>query len=210
MADIYIHPTALVESKNVGEGTRIWAFTHVMQGASIGANCNVGEHCFIESGAVVGSNVTIKNGNELWEGVTLADGVFVGPNVSFTNDLRPRSPRLPQAARRYNTHGWLSLILVEKGASIGAGAIILAGNTIGAFAMVGAGAVVTHSLPAHALVVGAPARIAGWVCECGCRLTFHDSTSVCEDCGLTYTKDANSVRLTPQPVVKVLYRRSHG
>ncbi len=90
--DVFIHPASIVETEQIGRGTRIWAFTHVMQGISIGADCNIGEHCFIESGVVIGNNVTIKNGNMLWDGVTLEDGVFVGPNVSFTNDLYPRSP----------------------------------------------------------------------------------------------------------------------
>src|SRR5437016_2778300 len=101
MRNVFIHPTAIVETQQLGEGTRIWAFTHLMKGVSVGANCNIGEHSFIETGAVIGSNVTIKNGNHIWEGITLSDGVFVGPHVFFTNDLYPRSPRLPQASKKY-------------------------------------------------------------------------------------------------------------
>jgi acetyltransferase-like isoleucine patch superfamily enzyme len=201
MKNVYIHPTALVDSDNIGEGTRIWAFTHILKSVSIGTHCNVGEHCYIESGAVIGNNVTIKNGNEVWDGVTLADGVFVGPNVTFTNDLRPRSPRLPQAARRYTKCDWLSATIVKEGASLGAAAIILAGNSIGQFAMVGAGAIVTRDVPAYALVLGAPARVVGWVCQCGSRLAFMEASCKCEDCGLEFLQEANVISVKqPEPV----------
>jgi acetyltransferase-like isoleucine patch superfamily enzyme len=166
-----------------------------MKDASIGANCNVGDHCFIESGAVVGDNVTIKNGNMIWEGVTLEDGVFVGPHAFFTNDLYPRSSRIPQAGERYRDHGWLSPTLVRKGASIGAGAVILAGVTIGEFAMVGAGAVVTRDVSAYALVFGSPARVQGWVCQCGQPLAFREGTAVCGDCGLHFVSSGDPVEL---------------
>ena len=128
---VFLHSLALVETEQIGPGTRIWAFTHVMQGVSIGADCNIGENSFIESGVVIGDNVTIKNGNMLWEGVTLENGVFVGPQVTFTNDLYPRSPRLRQAKARYADRNWLAATLVKQGATLGAGAIILAGVTIG-------------------------------------------------------------------------------
>ncbi len=195
MKGVYVHPTALVEGEDIGEGTRIWGFSHVMKGASIGARCNVGEHCFIEAGAVIGNDVTIKNGNAVWDGVTLADGVFVGPNVCFTNDLRPRSPRLPQAAARYEGRNWLSPTLVRTGASLGAGAIILAGRTIGEFAMVGAGALVSHDVPPYALVIGAPAHIAGWVCQCGFELKSETDIAVCQNCGRRYFRQNGKVRL---------------
>ena len=132
MAEGYFkHQTALVEAEDIGQGTRIWAFTHVMKGARVGKNCNVGDQTFIESGAVVGDSVTIKNCNMIWDGITLEDGVFIGPNVCFSNDLYPRSPRLPQAAWRYEGKGWLSPTLVRVGASIGSGAVIVPGVTIG-------------------------------------------------------------------------------
>jgi acetyltransferase-like isoleucine patch superfamily enzyme len=184
--NIYIHPTALVESRDIGEGTRIWAFTHVLPGTSIGAQCNIGEQCFIETGAVIGNCVTIKNGNQIWEGIRVADGAFIGPGVRFTNDLWPRSPRLAQARSRYGDRKWLTPTVVKEGASIGAGAVILAGNTVGEFAMVAAGAIVTRPVPPHALVVGAPARAVGWVCECGRRLRFANSIGACENCGLKF------------------------
>lgn len=187
----FVHPTALVESQAIGPGTRIWAFCHVMAGAVIGNNCNIGDHCFIETGARVGDNVTIKNGNMLWEGVTLEDGVFVGPHVFFTNDLYPRSARLPEAGQRYSGRDWLAPTVIERGASLGAAAVILAGLTIGAFAMVGAGAVVTRDVPAHALVVGNPARRRGWVCWCGLPVQVTAGVAVCTSCGrqLLATKD---------------------
>lgn len=187
------HPTAIVETIQIGEGTRIWAFAHVMPNVEIGANCNVGDHCFVESGARVGDNVTIKNGNMIWEGVMLEHGVFVGPHVTFTNDLYPRSPRLPEARARYSSHSWLSCTRVKYGATLGAGAVILAGTTIGEFGFVGAGAVVTQDVPPYALVVGNPARIIGWVCSCGQRLDFRGEFAQCPACGLEFTKSSESV-----------------
>jgi acetyltransferase-like isoleucine patch superfamily enzyme len=186
--NVYIHPGALVESQQIGQGTRIWAFTHVMKDVTIGENCNVGEHSFLETGVRVGSNVTIKNGNMLWDGVTLEDGTFVGPGVFFTNDLYPRSPRLPQAHARYQGMGWRVTTLVKHGASIGAGAVLVAGVTVGSFAMVGAGAVVTKDVPPHALVVGSPARRIGWVCQCGHPLTFEQEQAICTECGAPYVR----------------------
>jgi acetyltransferase-like isoleucine patch superfamily enzyme len=193
MERVYVHPTAIVETEQVGRGTRIWAFVHILKGASIGENCNVGDHCFIESGVNVGNNVTIKNGNMIWDGVTLEDGVFVGPQVFFTNDRYPRSPRLPQAKGRYSSTEWLLCTLVRQGASLGAGATILAGTTIGEFSMIGAGAVVTADVPAYALVVGNPARMQGWVCQCGQPLRFGKRVASCDHCGLTFVKHGDSV-----------------
>ena len=126
-ANVFAHPTALVESKQIGQGTRVWAFAHVMEDVSIGENCNIGDHCFVEAGARIGNNVTIKNGNMIWEGITLEDGVFVGPSVHFTNDLYPRSPRMPEARARYDTKAWLLPTTIKKGASLGAGSAILPG-----------------------------------------------------------------------------------
>lgn len=161
------HPNALVESTAIGAGTRIWAFAHVMKGARIGRDCNLGDHCFIESGARVGNGVTVKNGAQVWEGVTLGDYVFVGPNATFTNDLYPRSPRMPSVAARYKTKKWVKRTAVGKGATIGANATVLCGIKIGAYAMIAAGAVVTKDVPANALVAGVPARIVGKVSKSG-------------------------------------------
>jgi acetyltransferase-like isoleucine patch superfamily enzyme len=196
----YIHPNAIVESQLIGEGTRIWAFAHVMKEVVIGRNCNVGEHCFLETGAIIGSNVTIKNGNMIWDGVKLEDGTFVGPGVLFTNDLFPRSPRLPEAKGRYQGTDWRVPTLVNLGASIGAGAVIIAGVTIGSFAMVGAGTVVTKDVPSHALVVGNPARIVGWVCKCGNRLSGDEEEARCEQCGFLYARSADSGAISVREV----------
>lgn len=185
----YVHPSALVESDQIGIDTRIWAFAHILNNARIGENCNIGDHCFMESGAIVGNNVTIKNGNMIWDGVTIEDGVFIGPRVFFTNDLYPRSPRLPQAQIRYQDEGWLARTTIKYGASIGAAAVILAGTVIGEFAMIAAGSIVTKDVPPYALVLGNPAQVKGWVCQCGQRLQFQDSLAQCRVCKLSYTKD---------------------
>jgi len=148
------HPQALVESSNIGEGTRVWAFAHVLPGAVIGRDCNICDHVFIENQVVVGDRVTVKCGVQLWDGVSIEDDVFVGPNATFINDPFPRSKQHPEHYAQ---------TLIRKGASIGANATILSGVTVGAGAMVGAGAVVTRSVPPHAVVVGNPARITRYV-----------------------------------------------
>jgi len=153
-APFFQHPAAIVESKVIGEGTRVWAFAHILPGAKVGANCNICDHTFLENDVVVGDRVTIKSGVQLWDGITLEDDVFVGPNATFTNDKFPRS-------RVY--HQTFPRTLVRKGASIGANATILPGITIGERAMVGAGAVVTRDIPPDTIVVGNPARIVGYV-----------------------------------------------
>ncbi|HPD29769.1 MAG TPA: acyltransferase [Phycisphaerae bacterium] len=176
----FVHPSALCESPDVGEGTRIWAFAHVLKGAVVGRDCNIGDHAFIEGGAVVGDRVTIKNSALIWDGVTIEDDAFIGPGVVFTNDLYPRSPRMPGARARYaHPDNWRVPTRVCRGASIGAGAVILCGVTIGSFAAVGAGTVVTRNVPDHRLVVGNPARPAGWMCRCGMRL---DESLSCPRC----------------------------
>jgi UDP-2-acetamido-3-amino-2,3-dideoxy-glucuronate N-acetyltransferase len=189
----FVHPSALVETDQIGAGTRIWAFTHILPGASIGSRCNIGDHCFVESNVAIGDDVTIKNGNSIWEGVTLEDGIFVGPSVVFTNDLRPRSPRLADAAERYADRSWLVPTIVRRGATLGAGAVILAGVTIGEYAFVAAGALVTRDVDAHALVVGSPARPTGWVCRCGGALAAARARAECPTCGSTYAVSGGKV-----------------
>src|SRR5262245_38949622 len=186
--DFFQHPAALVETKTIGRGTRIWAFAHLLEGARVGRDCNLGDHTFIEGGVTLGDRVTLKNGVAVWNGVKLDDDVFVGPNAVFTNDLLPRSPRFAGAKVRYERcEDWLVPTRVERGASIGANATIKAGVTIGKFAMIGAGTVVTRDVPAHALLTGVPGRIRGWVCECGDRVNVDSPGTVrCQRCGLKF------------------------
>jgi len=153
MTGVFVHSHAICESQNVGAGTRIWAFAHVLPKAHIGEDCNICDHVFIENDVVVGDRVTVKSGVQLWDGIRIENDVFVGPNVTFTNDIYPRSKQYPAA---------FATTVVRSGASIGANATILPGLSIGAHAMVGAGAVVTRSVPPNAVVVGNPAKIIGY------------------------------------------------
>jgi len=181
------HPKALVESSSVGAGTRVWAFAHIMKDAIVGSGCNIGEQVFVESGARIGDRVTVKNGVQVWEGVTLEDDVFVGPGVAFTNDRYPRSPRSAAAGEKYSTKAWIAPVVVERGASIGANATVVCGVTIGRSSMIAAGAVVTKSIPAFALVRGVPARICGYVCVCGQPLAIPKNGRVaCRECRRCY------------------------
>lgn len=148
------HENALVESNNVGDNTQIWAFSHVLPGAIIGSECNVCDHVFIENDVIIGNRVTIKCGVQIWDGLRIENNVFIGPNATFNNDKFPRSKQYPKEFAKTT---------IREGASIGANSTILAGLTIGRYAMVGAGAVVTKDVPANAIVVGNPARISGYV-----------------------------------------------
>ena len=161
-APAVIHPTSDVQSYEIGNDTIIWQFCVICAGARIGASCNINSHVFIESDVVIGSNVTIKCGVQLWDGVVIKDDAFIGPNVTFSNDMLPRSKRHPDV--------FLTTV-VGKGASIGANATILPGVTIGDHSMIAAGSVVTHDVPKHALFKGSPARQSGWVCTCGQKIT---------------------------------------
>lgn len=152
--NLRIHPLAHVLSAQIGEGTTIWQFAVVLEKARIGCNCNICSHVFIENDVIIGNRVTIKNGVQLWNGLRVEDDVFIGPNVTFTNDKFPRSKVYPSSFLQ---------TIIQEGASIGGGAVILPGITIGRKAMVGAGSVVTRSVPARAIVVGNPARIVGYV-----------------------------------------------
>lgn len=182
----FAHPTALVESNRIGEGTRIWAFVHVLDGSSIGDNCNIGDYVFIENGSCIGNNVTLKNHVCVWEGITIEDDAFVGPFVAFTNDLHPRSPRMNAVRSRYERkEDWLVKTTVGKGCSIGANATIVGGIQIGAYSMIGAGATVTRDVEPFALVVGSPAKQIGYVCRCGRRREDSVLASDCPFCGMT-------------------------
>ena len=177
MDPLFIHPHALCESSSVGDGTRVWAFAHVMEGAVVGSGCNVCDHAFIETGAVVGNGVTVKNNVLIWDGVTIEDEVFLGPNVVFTNDPNPRAAIKKDAAG-------LSKTLVRRGATIGANSTVLSGIEIGQDSFIGAGSVVTSDVPNFALMFGNPARRRGWMCVCGLRL---NDTLNCA-CGRSYTE----------------------
>ena len=153
---MYIHPLSDVQSKNIGEGSRVWQFAVILSKATLGINCNICAHTLIENDVVVGDNVTVKSGVFLWDGITIEDNVFIGPNATFTNDKKPRSKVYPESYAR---------TIVKQGASIGANATILPGVNIGIKAMVGAGAVVVESVPDYAVVVGNPAKIIKYIQE---------------------------------------------
>lgn len=184
---VFVHPKGLCESRSVGPGTRVWAFAHVMEGAVVGAGCNIGDHAFVESGARLGDRVTVKNAVLVWNRVTIEDEVFLGPNAVFTNDLLPRATRKKPPDELLPT-------LVRRGATIGANATIVCGTTIGEHAFVAAGAVVTRDVVQHALVAGNPARHIGWVCACGELLGPDLSCS----CGRRYRQaDGDGAGLVP-------------
>ena len=184
----YVHPTAEVSpDAHIGAGTRIWRQAHVREGAIIGAECNIGKGVYIDEGVQIGSRVKIQNHVSVFAGVTLEDGVFVGPHVCFTNDLFPRAIN-PDGTLKSADDWTITSTLVKYGASLGAGSIIRCGITIGQFALIGAGAVVTHDVPAHALVLGNPARQRGYVCLCARPLLdVHEKdgalVGVCKVCG---------------------------
>ena len=179
----FAHPHALVETDEIGEGTRVWAFAHVMKGAVIGKNCNIGDHAFVESNVTIGDGVTIKNGVAVWDGVSLANNVFVGPNAVFTNDLNPR-------AEVKKTREQFVITAVEEGASIGANATVVCGITIGRYAFIGAGTVIFRDVPDHAMMVGNPARQIGFMCDCGGKLP---GSLVCA-CGHSFEKVGKGLR----------------
>ncbi len=178
-AKAFVHPTAVVEPGAVlGGGTRVWHFSHIMPGARVGRDCILGQGVFVAATAVIGDRVKVQNQVSVYDAVTLEDDVFCGPSCVFTNVSRPRSP-FPRKSRYERT-------LVRRGATIGANATIVCGRTVGRWAFVGAGAVVTRDVPDHALVAGVPARRTGWACTCGERLG--NRRFACAACGRRYRK----------------------
>ncbi|MEZ6176164.1 MAG: acyltransferase [Candidatus Scalinduaceae bacterium] len=177
--EFFVHESSYVdEGCEVGKGTSIWHFSHILKGSRIGENCKIGQNIVIGPNVTVGNNCKIQNNVSLYEGVTLEDEVFCGPSMVFTNVFNPRS-----AISRMNE---LRATLVKKGATIGANTTIVCGNTIGKYAFIGAGAVVTKNVPDYALITGNPGRIVGWVCMCT-KLGFNEEgTGVCKACSLIY------------------------
>jgi len=181
-----IHPSSFVdEGAQVGEGTRIWHFCHVMPGAVIGRDCNLGQNCVVMPGVRIGNNCKLQNNVSVYEGVELEDDVFCGPSMVFTNVSTPRS--------HVNRRGEYARTLVRRGASIGANATIVCGVTLGAYSFVGAGAVVTRDVKDHALVTGSPAKQIGWMCRCGERLRLEQGRAVCARCGARYEERAGEL-----------------
>lgn len=183
----YVHPSAIVDEPcTIGEGTKIWHFSHIMSQCVIGKKCNIGQNVVISPEVVLGNNVKIQNNVSVYTGVTCDDDVFLGPSCVFTNVINPRSG--------VNRRGQYDKTHVGKGASIGANATIVCGHDIGPYAFIGAGAVVTKTVPAYALVVGNPAKHIGWMSEYGHRLSFNeDGLAVCEESGQHYQLKQNTV-----------------
>lgn len=186
--DYFVHPTAVIdEGAIIGSGTKVWHFSHIMNGARIGKNCVVGQNVFIASGVEIGNNVKIQNNVSVYTGVIVEDDAFLGPSMVFTNVINPRA--FIERKDEFRT------TLVKKGASIGANATVICGTTIGSYALIGAGAVVTKDVPDHALVIGTPGRIASWVCICAEKLIFADDLTQCPACGKQYRRENDRVIL---------------
>ena len=193
MDNYFVHPSSYVDDGAlIGEGTRIWHFTHVMSGARVGRRCNIGQNVVISPEVVVGDDVKIQNNVSVYTGVVLEDHVFCGPSMVFTNVVNPRS----HVSRKHEYQG----TLVRQGATLGANCTIVCGHTVGRYAFVGAGAVVTRDVPDYALALGNPARIAGWMCECGVKMAPGAAVpreAACAACGARYTgADGTLVRTT--------------
>jgi len=171
-----IHPTAEVQTEKIGENTKIWQYCVILKNAIIGKNCNINFNVLVENDVIIGDNVTIKSGVQIWDGLRIENNVFIGPNVTFTNDIVPRSKQYPEIFLQTK---------IEEGVSIGANSTILGGITIGKYALIGAGSVLTKSVPPFSLWFGNPAQFKGYICKCGNKL---NENLHCEKCKTNYTK----------------------
>jgi len=192
MSEFFVHESSDVDDgSQVSRGTKIWHFCHVMSGAVIGERCNLGQNVVVMPGTRIGNNVKIQNNVSIYEGVTLEDDVFCGPSCVFTNVMNPRS----HVSRKHEYRA----TLVKRGVSIGANATIVCGVTLGEYAFIGAGAVVTSDVPAYALMVGVPARRVGWMCQCGERLVVVRGAAACASCGTAYEESNSALHSIAQP-----------
>lgn len=186
MSDYFVHESSYVDDgAEIGSGTKIWHFCHVMSRAKIGEGCNIGQNVLVSSDVTIGNNVKIQNNVSLYTGVVVEDDVFLGPSMVFTNVINPRS--------HVNRKNEYKVTLVCKGASIGANTTIVCGTTLGQYCLIGAGAVVTKDIPNYALAYGVPARVRGWMCRCGEQLKFEGDYAVCTGCGDAYRKQDQAI-----------------
>lgn len=184
----YVHPSSVIDDNcQIGEGTKIWHFSHIMSGAVIGNNCNLGQNVVVSPKVILGNNVRVQNNVSIYEGVICEDDVFLGPGAVLTNVINPRS-----AVSRKQGY---QKTLIRKGATIGANATIVCGNTINEYAFIGAGAVVTKDVPAYALIIGNPGKQTGWMSENGYKLQFDkNGKAICKESGQEYVLENNVVR----------------
>lgn len=187
----FVHESSYIDEPcEIGEGTKIWHFGHVMANSKIGKDCNIGQNVVISPGVRIGNNVKIQNNVSVYTGVICEDDVFLGPSMVFTNVVNPRSHI--SRKEEYKT------TLIKKGASIGANATIVCGNTIGEYALIGAGSVVTRDVKAYALMAGNPARQIGWICQCGEKLNLQGERAHCTHCGEDYILENDTVKRDPK------------
>lgn len=182
MDNYFVHSSSFIDDgAEIGAGTKIWHFCHIMPNAKIGSDCNIGQNVFVASGVIVGNGVKIQNNISIYAGVVIEDDVFLGPSMVFTNVVNPRS--------HVNRRDEYQTTLIKRGSTIGANATIVCGITLEEYSFVGAGAVVTQDIPAYSLVYGTPAKIRGWMCKCGNQLNFHEQgQAVCQSCGDVYRR----------------------
>lgn len=191
MKSFWAHKTAIIDTKaRIGVDTKIWHHTQVLAGAHIGTRCSIGHNCLIGSNAHIGNGVKIESNTDVWDLVKLEDYVFVGPSAVFVNDLNPRAEYPKNKFPKFGK--WLQTV-VKKGATIGANATILCGITIGEYALIGAGSVVTKNISPYALIIGVPGKPVGWICECGTKLTFKNKKTVCSACRKHYDKQGEKI-----------------